>query len=148
MNIIMKNNTKLWLENPSVFILNNGFLNFIPTREMNKTEQINASTLFLLYILIFTNLFKISNKYVNTIALCLIVFMIILYYGYYNKVEKMDNEKMEDENDTIGIILCKDKKDSMVEISLPKNNKQIFASKYQFYLPTEEQLLAELSRIG
>jgi hypothetical protein len=55
---------------------------------------------------------------------------------------------MEDENDTIGIILCKDKKDSMVEISLPKNNKQIFASKYQFYLPTEEQLLAELSRIG
>ena len=52
MNIIMKNNTKLWLENPSVFILNNGFLNFIPTKEMDKTEQINACTLFLLYILI------------------------------------------------------------------------------------------------
>ncbi len=99
MNIIMKNNTKLWLENPSVFILNNGFLNFIPTKEMNKTEQINACTLFLLYILIFSNLFKISNKYVNTIAICIIVFMIILYYGYYNKVEKMDNENLDDEND-------------------------------------------------
>jgi len=66
-----------------------------------------------------------------------------MYVNYYDRFVKM-----EDENETIGIILCKDKKDSMVEISLPKNNKQIFASKYQFYLPTEEQLLAELSRIG
>ena len=61
----MKNNTKLWLENPMVFILDAGFLNFIPTREMNKTEQINACTLFLLYILIFTHLFKINHKYIN-----------------------------------------------------------------------------------
>jgi hypothetical protein len=103
MNIIMKNNTKLWLENPMVFILDAGFLNFIPTREMNKTEQINACTLFLLYILIFTHLFKINHKYVNIVAICLIVFMVIIYYGYYNKVEKMDNETIEDKDIDISI---------------------------------------------
>ena len=119
MNIIMKNNTKLWLENPSVFILNNGFLNFIPTKEMDKTEQINACTLFLLYILIFTNLFKISNKYVNTIAICIIVFMIILYYGYYNKVEKMDNQNNIEEND-IDISIASGYYDSDNKLTLGK----------------------------
>jgi hypothetical protein len=43
----MINNTKLLVESPSVYIMDNGYFNFIPTREMNKTEQINAITLFL-----------------------------------------------------------------------------------------------------
>lgn len=65
-----------------------------------------------------------------------------MYVNYYDRFIKTT-----DENDTIGIILCKDKKDSMVEITLPKNNKQIFASKYQLYLPTENQLLNELKKV-
>ena len=46
--------------------------------------------------------------------------------------------KTENENPTIGIILCKDKKQSIVEITLPQNNKQIFASKYQTIIPSKE----------
>jgi len=42
---------------------------------------------------------------------------------------------------TIEIILCKDKKEAIVEVILPKENKQIFASKYLLYLPKEAELI-------
>ena len=58
-----------------------------------------------------------------------------MYVNYYDRFVKT-----EDELPTIGIILCKDKKDTMVEITLPKDNKQIFASKYLLYLPKEEDM--------
>lgn len=58
-----------------------------------------------------------------------------MYVNYYDRFVKT-----EDELPTIGIILCKDKKDAMVEITLPKDNTQIFASKYLLYLPKEEEL--------
>lgn len=56
-----------------------------------------------------------------------------MYVNYYDRFVKT-----EDENKTIGIVLCKDKKDTLVEISLPEGNNQIFASKYQTILPTKE----------
>lgn len=59
-----------------------------------------------------------------------------MYVNYYDRFVKT-----EEEFPTIGIILCKDKKDAMVEITLPKDNKQIFASKYLLYLPNKEELL-------
>ena len=55
--------------------------------------------------------------------------------NYYDRKVKLD-----DENNTIGIILCKDKKQSIVEMTLPENNNQIFASKYQTVLPSKEEL--------
>ncbi len=58
-----------------------------------------------------------------------------MYVNYYDRFMKT-----EEEMPTIGIILCKDKKDTMVEITLPKDNQQIFASKYLLYLPNEEEL--------
>ncbi len=58
-----------------------------------------------------------------------------MYVNYYDR-----KVKLEDENDTIGILLCKDKKESLVEMTLPENNKQIFASKYQTVLPSKEEL--------
>lgn len=58
-----------------------------------------------------------------------------MYVNYYDR-----NVKLDDENKTIGIILCKDKKDALVEITLPENNKQIFASKYLTVLPSKEEL--------
>jgi len=47
-----------------------------------------------------------------------------MYVNYYDRFVKLPSE-----NKTIGIILCKDKKDTLVEITLPENNEQIFASK-------------------
>lgn len=58
-----------------------------------------------------------------------------MYVNYYDRFVKT-----EDENPTIGILLCTDKSDAMVEITLPEDNNQIFASKYQTYLPSKEEL--------
>lgn len=63
-----------------------------------------------------------------------------MYVNYYDRFVKN-----EEENPTIGIVLCKDKDNSLVEITLPENNSQIFASKYNLYLPTKEELQAQLA---
>jgi len=41
-------------------------------------------------------------------------------------------------------LLCTDKNDAVVKISLPEHNNRIIASKYQLYLPTEQQLIDEV----
>ena len=58
-----------------------------------------------------------------------------MYVNYYDR-----KVKLEDENPTIGVIICKDKKDAVVEMTLPEDNNQIFASKYQTVLPSKEEL--------
>ena len=63
-----------------------------------------------------------------------------MYVNYYDRFVKTD-----DENPTIGIILCKEKNKALVEITLPKENNQIFASKYQTFLPSKEELKAVLN---
>ncbi|MDR2009169.1 MAG: PDDEXK nuclease domain-containing protein [Bacteroidales bacterium] len=58
-----------------------------------------------------------------------------MYVNYYDRRVKLDNE-----NKTIGIILCKEKSDTLVKYTLPEDNKQIFASKYQTVLPSKDEL--------
>ena len=58
-----------------------------------------------------------------------------MYVNYYDR-----KVKLPDENPTIGIILCKDKNNAVVEMTLPEDNAQIFASKYQTVLPSKEDL--------
>ncbi|MBU1077599.1 MAG: DUF1016 family protein [Spirochaetes bacterium] len=57
-----------------------------------------------------------------------------------------DLKRGENDNPTIGIILCSDKDDTVVRYSVLKTSEQIFASKYRLILPTEEELKAELER--
>ena len=57
-----------------------------------------------------------------------------------------DTMKQTDDNPTIGIILCADKDESIVKYSVLADNENLFASKYRLYLPTEEELQAELQR--
>ena len=64
-----------------------------------------------------------------------------MYVNYYDRFEKQ-----EFENPSIGILLCADKNDAVVKITLPQNNKTIVASKYQLYLPTEQQLMDEVKK--
>lgn len=66
-----------------------------------------------------------------------------MYVNYYDRFEKKEYE-----SPTIGILLCADKNDAVVKITLPENNETIFASKYQLYLPSEEQLLIELKKVN
>lgn len=58
-----------------------------------------------------------------------------MYVNYYDR-----EIKLEDENKTIGIVLCKNKSKSVVEYTLPEDNKQIFASKYKTVLPSKDEL--------
>ena len=58
-----------------------------------------------------------------------------MYVNYYDR-----EIKLEDENKTVGIILCQDKSESLVRYTLPENNEQIFASKYLTILPSKESL--------
>ena len=62
-----------------------------------------------------------------------------MYVNYYDR-----NEKFEDENPTIGILLCSNKNDTAVRMTLPEQNKTILASKYELYLPTSEQFISKI----
>ena len=97
--------------------------------------------------------FFIDLVFYNRILRCFVIFelkthkithedlgQLQMYVNYYDR-----NEKLSDENPTIGILLCADKNNALVKYSLPENNKTIMASKYQLYLPSEQQLLDELN---
>ena len=98
--------------------------------------------------------FSIDLVFYNRLLRCFVLFdiktkkithkdigQLQMYVNYYDRVEKLP-----DENPTIGILLCAAKNNTLVKYSLPENNKTILASQYQLYLPTEDQLLAELQR--
>lgn len=57
-----------------------------------------------------------------------------------------DLKRGPDDNPTIGLILCTDKDDTIVQYSVLKGSEQLFASKYRTVLPTEAELIAELER--
>ena len=57
-----------------------------------------------------------------------------------------DLKRGEDDNPTIGIILCDSKDETVVKYSVIQESQQLFASKYQRILPTEEELIAEIER--
>lgn len=65
-----------------------------------------------------------------------------MYVNYHDRIEKLPHE-----NPTIGILLCTDKNDTVVKFSLPENEKQIVASKYELVLPTEKQLVEVISKM-
>lgn len=64
-----------------------------------------------------------------------------MYVNYYDL-----EVRQSDDNPTVGLILCEDKKEAVVRYTLSKDNRQIFASRYKLYLPSEEELCRELKR--
>lgn len=64
-------------------------------------------------------------------------FSMVFYSG--NMIKMLNNP-------TTGIILCSDKKDTIVKYSVLNDNKNLFASKYQLYLPTEKELALEIEK--
>lgn len=63
-----------------------------------------------------------------------------MYVNYYDR-----EKRIEGENKTIGIVLCQNKSDLVVEYTLPEHNEQIFASKYKTILPSKEDLIKLIS---
>jgi len=65
-----------------------------------------------------------------------------MYVNYYDR-----ELRSKEENPSVGILLCADKKESVVRYTLPEHNKQIFASKYRLYLPDKDELRRSLNRL-
>lgn len=95
--------------------------------------------------------FRVDLVFYNRLMRCFVLFdlkigklkhqdlgQMQMYVNYYDRYEKQ-----EDENPTIGVLLCQDKDDSLVELTLPKD-ANIFASKYQLYLPDKKVLQDKL----
>ncbi|SDG18767.1 Predicted nuclease of restriction endonuclease-like (RecB) superfamily, DUF1016 family [Pedobacter terrae] len=95
-----------------------------------------------------TSHFYIDLVFYNYILKCFVLFDLKTNKLTHQDVGQMDMyikmfddlKKQENDNPTIGIILCTDKEETVVKYSMLKDSKQLFASKYQMYLPTEKQL--------
>ncbi|MDO8685318.1 MAG: PDDEXK nuclease domain-containing protein [Clostridiales bacterium] len=98
--------------------------------------------------------YYIDLVFYNFILKCFVVIDLKAGKLTYQDIGQIDfyvrlfNEKVKlpDDNPTIGIVLCADKDESIVKYSVLADNENLFASKYRLYLPTEEELKAELER--
>lgn len=92
--------------------------------------------------------FRVDLVFYNRLLRCFVLFdlkigqlkhqdigQMQMYVNYYDR-----KVKLPEENPTIGIVLCKDKNNAVVEMTLPENNTQIFASKYETILPSKAEL--------
>ncbi len=106
------------------------------------------------YSILFRYRNSIDLVFYNFILKCFVVIDLKVGKLTYQDVGQIDfyvrlfNEKIKlpDDNPTIGIVLCADKDESIVKYSVLADNENLFASKYRLYLPTEEELKAELER--
>lgn len=64
-----------------------------------------------------------------------------MYVNYFDRYVKLDDEKP-----TVGILLCHTKQDDLVELTLPKD-ANIYASEYQLYLPSKDELKKQLAEV-
>lgn len=62
-----------------------------------------------------------------------------MYIRMYDELKRSEGD-----NPTIGIVLCSDTDEDIARYSVMHGNEQLFASKYKLYLPTEEELRAEI----
>ena len=65
-----------------------------------------------------------------------------MYVNYYDRYEKLPEE-----SPTVGILLCTAKNDLLAKITLQEDNTNILTSKYQLYLPSENELLEEIKEV-
>ena len=65
----------------------------------------------------------------------------LMYVNYFDRHVKTD-----DELPTVGFLLCDDKNDAVVELTRPEE-ANIYASKYQLYLPSKEELAEQLAMV-
>lgn len=96
--------------------------------------------------------FYVDLVFYNYILKCFVLIDLKLGKLTHQDIGQMDlyvrwfeeNMKTPTDNQTIGLILCSEKNETIVKYSILKESKQLFASKYKLYLPTEEELKKEL----
>ena len=63
-----------------------------------------------------------------------------MYVNYYTRYQMNEGD-----NPPVGLLLCAQKSDTLVQLTLPEDNRQIYAAKYMPYMPTVEELRRELN---
>ncbi len=122
-----------WLNDISVFFKNYGYVNFVPRSDMTRIEQLNALTLFCLYLIILLLIFDQTG--LIFIPLCGIILFIVLYnvfetqnneFGHINKREHFKQYNIE---------LGKNNKKNH-----PRNNKDLFHTNAKKHRDTKEKV--------
>ncbi|GAB4007612.1 PDDEXK nuclease domain-containing protein [Spirosoma migulaei] len=98
--------------------------------------------------------FRVDLVFYNYILRCFVLVDLKMGKLTHQDVGQMDmyvrmyeeQHKQPDDNPTIGLILCTEKNETVVKYSVLNGSQQLFASKYKLYLPTEEELMAEIER--
>jgi predicted nuclease of restriction endonuclease-like (RecB) superfamily len=98
--------------------------------------------------------FYVDLVFYNYILKCFVLIDLKLGKLTHQDIGQMDlyvrwfeeNMKTTTDNPTIGIILCSEKNETIVKYSVLKGSKQLLASKYKLYLPTEEELAKEIEQ--
>ena len=98
--------------------------------------------------------FYIDLVFYNCILKCYVLIDLKLGELTYQDIGQMDGYirlyeeqyRKEDDNPTLGIVLCSNRNEAIVKYSVLHENKQLFASKYLLYLPSEEELKKEIER--
>lgn len=101
-----------------------------------------------------TKLFHVDLVFYNFILKCFLLIDLKTTELNHQDIGQMDfyvryfedKVRQKDDNPTIGLILCTKKDKTIVKYSLLNDSKQIFASKYRLYMPSEEELTKELDR--
>ena len=98
--------------------------------------------------------FYVDLVFYNCILKCYVLIDLKLGELTYQDIGQMDGYirlyeeqyRKEDDNPTLGIVLCSNRNEAIVKYSILHENKQLFASKYLLYLPSEEELKTEIER--
>ena len=98
--------------------------------------------------------FYIDLVFYNYILKCFVLFDLKTTKLTHQDIGQMDMyvrmfddlKRGQDDNPTIGIVLCAEREDTIVRYSILNENKQLFATKYMPYLPTEDELRTEIER--
>ena len=98
--------------------------------------------------------FYVDLVFYNSIIKCYVLIDLKLGKLTHQDVGQMDSyirmfdalTKQDDDNPTIGLILCSEKNEAIAKYSVLNDAKQIFASKYKLTLPTEDELQTELNK--
>jgi len=101
-----------------------------------------------------TSHFYIDLVFYNYILKCFVLFDIKTTKLNHQDTGQMDMyirmfddfQKQDNDNPTIGIILCAEKDETVVKYSILNDSKQLFASKYMPYMPSEDEIKAEIER--
>ena len=117
------------IEKPEDIIKQPTILEFLGMEENFYVDLVFYNRLLRCYVLIDLKVDKLTHQDIGQMQ---------MYVNYYDRYEKL-----EDENPTIGILLCKEKNDALVEITLPQD-ANIYASEYKLYLPDKKLLQQKL----